>query len=213
MLCSLIHEVNLQLIDITRTEVLCRFTGGVQDVEAMDLSDDPERLISKIKFSNDSQYIAWTGADGQLHIGPMSLESEEILNIDLKGHGHCLAWSPDDKFVFVGGRFDDVLEVEVSSGSQRSLMTHAAHPMAMTFDPHRSRLITGHKDGTLRFIDPATCDLTQVLQFHDVKHSDNRIKSERQNWDQYRRGRQLSSLVCRDGRTHWEAGLDVFATA
>ena len=68
----------------------------------------------------------------------------------------------------MGGRFDEVLEVEVSSGTQRSLMTHDAHPIAMIFDPHRSQLITGHKDGTLRFIDPEKCDVTHVLQFHDV---------------------------------------------
>ena len=40
--------------------------------------------------------------------------------------------------------------------------------MAMIFDQHRSQLITGHTDGTLRFINPEKCEVTHVLQFHDV---------------------------------------------
>ncbi len=131
-------------------------------------ADDSEIFFSEMKFSNDSQKIAWTGDHSKLHIGPIGLESSEILNIDLSGHGWCLAWSPDDRFVFAGGRFDDVLEVEVRSGTQRVLMRHGANSTAMIFDQHRSQLITGHTDGTLRFINPEKCEVTHVLQFHDV---------------------------------------------
>ncbi len=135
-------------------------------------SDDPSATIDRIQFSDDSEQIAWTGTDRQLHVGPVHLNPSSTRHVDLDGYGKCLAWSPDHQKVFVGGRFDDVIEVDVSSGNHRTLMSQQSNAVenavAIAFDADHSRLITGHVDGTLHFIDPRSGVITQRLHFHDV---------------------------------------------
>ncbi len=110
---------------------------------------DDETEVKALAFSSASNVLAWTG-DRSLHWVNLSDSPDAMQTVLLPGLGRCLAWSPDNTALFVGGIFSGLVQVDPHSGAGRSLESTGTETTAMQISADGRRIFSGHSDGAVR---------------------------------------------------------------
>lgn len=85
-----------------------------------------------------------------LHWINLSDRTGKTETVFLPGQGKCLAWSPDNKALLVGGNFSGLVQVDPHSGTGRSLESTGTETTAMQISADGRRIFSGHSDGAVR---------------------------------------------------------------
>ncbi|MEQ9407103.1 MAG: serine/threonine-protein kinase [Fuerstiella sp.] len=116
----------------------------------------PAECVHAAAFSPDGRMLAWTGSDAVLHVLNLASEQSAAEEFELPGHGGCLAWTPDGNSVICGGQFGPVILVDLTTRQVKSLVDYGSSTHCIHVTSGADQIITGHPDGTVRFLRPDT---------------------------------------------------------
>jgi WD40 repeat protein len=84
-----------------------------------------------------------------------------------RGHVLAVAWSPDNRWTASGGRDEQIILREASTGREhRRLLGHTDAILALAFCPSTRLLASGSEDATVRLWDPESGRCVQILTNH-----------------------------------------------
>jgi WD40 repeat protein len=130
--------------------------GQSHHIVGMSWNKDGTRLASADSLAGLSSAVTvWDTADGKelFTIGP--------------GHMVSVAWSPDDKWLAMGGAGSCGLVFDVTSRSNTLVMCHGGHVMAVAWSPNGARIATGSRgDGSVKIWDAKTGQELQSFRGH-----------------------------------------------
>lgn len=122
--------------------------------------------ILAVAFSRDASHLAWTGSDGNVHVACLTEPEPTTKSQKLKGRGGCLDWSWSGDRLALSGELP-ILELDPVSGDMTEIIDYGIHTLCLAYN-HQGQIVSGHRDGTIRFVDPAT-RRTHALQVHPAE--------------------------------------------
>ncbi len=108
-----------------------------------------EMVCDKLLLSQDDKLLFATGNCNQVHA--VNIDDGQILwTRDMTNRGRCLAEDAARHQLYFGGGFEALTLLNISSGEILSENPAGNGTFALFVNQHQNRLITGHKDGTVR---------------------------------------------------------------
>ena len=122
--------------------------------------------ILAVTFSHDNSKLAWTGSDAIVQVTDLAEPEPTTKSQKLKGRGGCLDWSPTGDRLALSGELP-IMEFDPASHELTEIIDYGIHTLCLAYNDN-GQIVSGHRDGTIRFVDPAT-RRTHALQVHSTE--------------------------------------------
>lgn len=117
--------------------------------------------ITSVRFSDDGMWLASSSLDGTVRLwSTKDWKIRSVLN-----HGdeiYTIAFSPDNKFLVSGGNDHRLIFWDTKSGKRLRIVKLPNRISDSAFTP-TGKVVIGGKDGKVRFIDPGTGRINQII--------------------------------------------------
>lgn len=115
---------------------------------------DVEGTLECMTFSPDSDAVAWTNMR-QIFWKNFQDPTSGIQHAELPGIASCLAWSPDNRSVFLGGNFSSLVRLDVATADVAIVADIGIETESIAFPSAGRTIWSGHRDGSIRCTDLA----------------------------------------------------------
>lgn len=126
-------------------------------------TDNPDRFVTSVVFSADSQRLAWTEQAGVVAV--YDITQDEGLFSESIGNSWSVAFLPDGESIVCGGQFEDIRVFHVASGRQTASLAGAG-TMSLQVSPDRQWLTSVHISGVIQVTDAAASGPVRRIPGH-----------------------------------------------
>ncbi len=140
--------------------------GDAEQPVVIRTDSSPKDIIHSVAFTPDTSQLAWTGSDAYVHVATLNKPAPTTKSHKLKGRGACLDWSHSGLRLALSGELP-IMELDTLRDELTEIIDYGIHTMCLAYNP-QGHIVSGHRDGTIRFVDPAT-RRTHALQVHPAE--------------------------------------------
>jgi WD40 repeat protein len=160
--------------------------------------------IGAMAFSHDGKHLATAGHSGGLSLWNTA-DWTLAKAIDLKGTAMCLAFSPDDRFLYAGGRYQaDTVHCRFDCRTGKLDKAYQGHDQGVkqvVLSPDgRTMISLGYIDGTVHIWDVETAKVLRSLQWRGVGMAYAPKKNLLVLWRDWGRGGAIVHLSEKDAK-------------
>ncbi|MCA9100751.1 MAG: protein kinase, partial [Planctomycetales bacterium] len=105
--------------------------------------------VKHADVSSNGRWLAATGVDGYTAVWDLETQ-QRLLNLKLDTWGTCVAFSPHNELLAVGGRVDDTLLIDTSTWHVVHRLHGVSDTYTLAFSTDGRCLATGHIDAAIR---------------------------------------------------------------